>query len=384
MLCPKTREIPAWCHFHLERRLLLSTGHALHLLANAFSRLENLRVVGLHNREIKRSQRDGEDKAQRGYGWSMPGVNPRTGRPLVAGPRCSFRHSRPPDPILPLVLHALTRAGARPRSIEVDSLKNLSATCLSITFGPLAQSILSAMSELRVLRLSLRNQRMIDNVHGAEKYSLYGLQPILQRTPLLEYLRLDFGLNELEAPKEFLSWLSLRSNPTIRLPAIVRLEYLATLELGMLTLPSQTLLNLVSKFPSLTTLVYRTVTLEDDSTATASSIWPSFLLDLAHQYEFRGARSMASLSICNPGYKHLHSSSSRRVYFVTSDLRGRSGMRRSRDRMREVLYCKLSDGDFCVWLRDLACRTGVEDANDYMLSPGLTYVSFDSSSDIDA
>lgn len=165
VFCPKARELSSWCRVHLERQVLINTGYALQLLVNAFSKLENLRVVGLHDRKIKRSQRVEEDKTRRGYGWSLPGTRSRTDGLSVTSLRCHRLHHKSPDPIFPLVLHALSAAGARPRSIVVCPLENLSGSCLSIMSGPLARSNLpvhiqtrnSALEPSRSTRFPLRS-----------------------------------------------------------------------------------------------------------------------------------------------------------------------------------------------------------------------------------
>lgn len=86
----------------------------------------------------------------------------------------------------------------------------------------------------------------------------------------------------------------------------------------MLNLLPQTLLSVVSKFPSLTSLSFRKITLEDASAAThVMSIWSDFLLELADCVKCQDARTLASLSISDPTCKHLHCLSDTPVYFAT-------------------------------------------------------------------
>lgn len=374
VFCPKARELSSWCRVHLERQVLINTGYALQLLVSAFSKLKNLRMVGLHDQKMKRSQRVGEDETRRGYGWSLPGTRSRTNGLLVTSLRCHRLHHKSPDPIFPLILHALSVAGARPRSIVVHPLEDLSATCLSIMSGPLARSILPVISRLRTLHLSLQDQQGSLSAHRAADDYLYGLQVLLQHTPLLERLRLDFDLHDSMMPRKFESWPSLYQNPTIEFLEIAQLRFLATLELGMLTLFPQTLLNVVSKFPTLTSLCFRKITLEDGSAATrVRSMWSDFLLELADCVERQGA--MTSLSIRDPAYKHLHCFFSIPVYFATHDSPKGSKVEQTGDYTTQASYYKCSGSDVRVWLQKLA--TGIyhadseEDETDiYVLSDG--------------
>jgi hypothetical protein len=355
ILCPKARELSSWSRVHLERRVLVNTGYALQLLVTAFCRLKNLSAVGLHDRKIKRSQRVGEDRARSGYGWSLPGKTCRKARPLGKSLRCPRLHHKPPDSIFPLVLHALSVAGARPRSVVVHPQGNLPGTCLNIMSGPLARPIILVISTLQTLHLSLHNEQGPLSIHKVGDDYLCGLQVLLQNTPFLEHLRLDFGLDGSTMPGKFVSWLSLHQNPTIGFPKVVELKFLATLDLGMLTAFPQSLLNVVSRFPSLNSVCFREITLEDSSAAThVRSIWPGFLFELADRVERQGA--VKSVSFRDPAYKHLHSASSEPVYFATHDSPNGSKLGQTGD-YRTRAYCdERSSSDVRVWLQNLATR----------------------------
>lgn len=251
--------MPTWCHVHLERRILVNTGCALQLLVDAFYKLKNLSVVGMHDHKIERSRRLGEEKTQRGYGWSLPGTECCTTRSLGKSERSPLLHRKPPDSIFPLVLHALSLAGARPRSLILDPPGNLPGTCLSIMSGPLARRILPVMTSLRTLHLQLINERSPLGTHTAKADYLHSLQVLLQHAPLLERLQMDFGLDDSTAPGNFVTWLSLNQSAEMGGPETVKLIYLTSLELGALSVIPQALLDVVSNLPTLISASFREV-----------------------------------------------------------------------------------------------------------------------------
>jgi hypothetical protein len=367
--CPLAREIPTWCHVHLERRVLVNTGCALQLLVDAFYKLKNLSVVGLHNHKIERSRRLGEEKTQRGYGWSLPGTDCCTTTPLGKSERFPHLHRKPPDPIFPLVLHALSVAGARPRSLILDPPGNLPGTCLSIMSGPLARRILLVMNSLRTLHLQLSNERSPLDVHTSKADHLHNLKVLLQHTPLLERLQIDFGLDDSTTPGNFVTWLSLNQSAKIGVPETVKSICLTSLELGALTVIPQALLDIVSSFPTLTSASFREVLLNDDRDVNrVKDIWSEFLRELADRIKRQGA--LRTLSVRNPAYKRPQSAAVMPVYFATYSSNDRSKLGQTLKYTTHASCDKCCASDVHVWLQELATRIyQSEDATDvYTLS----------------
>lgn len=369
ILCPRAREVPTWCHVHLERRVLVNTGYALQLLVDAFYKLKDLSVVGLHDHKIERSRRLGEEKTQRGYGWSLPGTECCTTRPLGKSERSPRLHRNPPDPIFPLVLHALSVAGARPRSLILDPQGNLPGNCLSIVSGPLARRILPVMTTLRTLHLQLSNERSPLDVHTANDGYLHSLQVLLQHTPLLERLQMDFGLDDSTTPGNFVTWLSLNQSAKIGVTETVKLIYLTSLELGALSVIPQALLDVVSNFPTLTSASFREVLLDDDRDVNrVKDIWSEFLRELADRIERQGA--VRTLSVRDPAYKHPQSAAVMPVYFATYGINDRSKLVQTLKYTTHASCDECCASDVRVWLQGLATRTyqSEDDTDGYALS----------------
>jgi hypothetical protein len=108
---------------YVDRRLLLDTGRACEMLADAFSKLPNLQKVGLRDYDGQGRTRegDGPNARWRSYGWSYGLGNSERQEWLKNNPH---NHSRrtivgEADPLLPVVLHALGKALSAPKNLEI-------------------------------------------------------------------------------------------------------------------------------------------------------------------------------------------------------------------------------------------------------------------------
>jgi hypothetical protein len=102
-----------WDSTFVPRQVLLDSGIARDMLVDAFSKLPNLRTVGLRDYDGLGRVRDGAEARWRSYGWSF-GRDTSTSH---GGER--HLHVASAATILPLLLRALGIAGSRPRSLEV-------------------------------------------------------------------------------------------------------------------------------------------------------------------------------------------------------------------------------------------------------------------------
>jgi hypothetical protein len=91
---------------YVNRGMLLQTGLARDLLAQAFSKLPNLTKVGLRDYDGDGRTRDGQNARWRSWGWSL----------------CSpvrHTHASAPDAMFPVILSALAHANSLPTNVEV-------------------------------------------------------------------------------------------------------------------------------------------------------------------------------------------------------------------------------------------------------------------------
>jgi hypothetical protein len=229
--------------------------------------------------------------------------------------------------------------------------------------GPLARRILSVMTTLRTLHLRLSNEQGPFDSRTVEAGYLRSLQVLLQHTPLLERLQIDFGLDESTTPGTFVTWLSLNQSAKIEDPKSVKLRCLASLELGALSVTPEALLDVVSNLPTLVSASFREVLLDDDRDAgRVMNIWPEFLRELADRIEHQGA--VRTLSVHDPAYKRPEDSVVMPVYFATYSSDGGSKLNQTFIYKTYALCDECSASNVRVWLQELATRTyQAEDEN---------------------
>lgn len=287
-------------HGHINRALLLESGLARDMLVDAFSKLPNLRTVGLRDYNARGRDRDGEGLMGmwRSYGWSygikrddhghaqwLPSVQSMTTEMRLASPETTFG----------LILYALGCAGARPDSIEVFlRRRKLTTTSLSILNGPMAAKVMPVLAGLKTLMLIVtleytKYSRQFGApwlAYDGDNATVAPMQRLLHRVPDLETLRLNFDYKQFFAPR-FLDWLG-KPVPTSPPPGSsippVSLAKLTSLDLGQLNVTSPTLLSVITNFTGLQSLSLWKITLQCKNTEDFKDKpdrWARFLEDLS-------------------------------------------------------------------------------------------------------
>jgi hypothetical protein len=225
---------------NISREVFLATGRARDLLVEAFSKLPNLRCVGLRDYEGHGRYREGTSAKWKSYGWSL--------RDNVTHHRGKYA---PPDTILPLLLFALSKASIAPTNLETFLRRTRLPDC-SFDLSFLPPHVVPVLSGLRTLLLSLDDEQ---SIHGAQVNTAHRhLKNFLQRTPLLEHLRCNFSQNSMGSDS-FLRWLGTPSGATNKAePPPITLDHLTTLDLGNLCMRPETLLQVIAKVPNLKAL----------------------------------------------------------------------------------------------------------------------------------
>ncbi|KAK5709418.1 hypothetical protein LTR17_019817 [Elasticomyces elasticus] len=226
---------------YMHREVLIHTGHARDMLVEAFSKLPNLRTVGLRDYDGKDRIRDGHHAYWRSYGWTY-------GRD-----EADHRHhcaQVSPVPLLPMLLYALGSAHATPSNIEVFLRRHPKLTPAS--FDVVSDVTKPVLGALRTVMLHIMASHPHHRVSSNDD-DLWHQLPIkrfLEHTPAVEELRLNFEPSEMLG-HQMLGWLgedvstvpaSIPHVPSLALPA------LRTLDLGKLNTDVETLVSVLAKF----------------------------------------------------------------------------------------------------------------------------------------
>lgn len=334
------------------------------MLASAFSKLPNLRTIGIRDYNGKGRWRDGDAAMWRSYGWSSVKKDPR-----------HLRHAAmSPDPILSLLLYSLGETLTRPDRIEVflrrDRLHDASFD-LSPSF--MQSRAILVLSNLRTLLLSLQpgeDPRPFrpDPVQKHEE-SFRNLKGFLQHTPLLEHLRLNFV--DYTQPSwctdTLLAWLGTMPGPGDDLAsAPVTLDHLTTLDLGMAHVKPRTLLAIVSKFTKLEALSLWKIAfpkaLEElnDPGFTGTCMWSYYLPKLGEAFPV--PENIKNLMVGWPTERVTAGLLPERVRFADRtkvDARGSLPPESFDD---VVVYRKEVGSDVCAWLGELGERASLPPA----------------------
>ncbi|CAD0084068.1 unnamed protein product [Aureobasidium vineae] len=244
---------------YVSHDVLMATGQALHMLSTAFSKLPNLRTVGLRDYNGLGRYRDGQSATWKSWGWSfgwdgLPTYDPND----RIGQRALM--IMPPEPVLPLLFYALGQAKVLPESIHVFLRKRAKLTqqSFNILDGYLGDKIGPVLCNTKDLMLAIGSERtgyssLLTALPTKPGVSTNApLSRLLQCTPKLETLRLNFEQGQ-PAYSGFLDWLGspipntqiLSSGPVA---GPVSLPRLTALELGMVTVSSAALFNVLTKF----------------------------------------------------------------------------------------------------------------------------------------
>lgn len=254
---------------YMSRNLLLQTGVAHSMLVEAFSKLPNLKTIGLRDYDGAGRVRDGKHALWRSYGWSF-------GQPAVSlempFPPISRADTVTPDSTFGSLLHAIGCAKARPQSLQVILRRRSRLTPVSFDLftSRLCSTIDSALAELKSLMLTIALD--IDTYTSGAPWLEYNeendtatapLKKFLHHTRGLEMLRLNFDVNQFFAQR-FLTWFGFSSIPgslkSTLIPGVT-LNSLTSLELGMLTVVPETLVQIILRFDLVSLSLWK-VTLE--------------------------------------------------------------------------------------------------------------------------
>ncbi|KAF2136604.1 uncharacterized protein K452DRAFT_258856 [Aplosporella prunicola CBS 121167] len=240
---------------HLNRQALLEKGQARDMLVEAFSKLPNLRTVGLRDYSAKGRPRDGPNSSWRSYGWSYCGVSQ-----TITYPNGGASAMGSPNTLFPLIIDALARAHAVPGNIEVILRKQskLAPASFDVFSGYKAPDVAPVLGGLKKLLLTIATSNYWSDGRSSDKDGVTAtyLKRFLNHTSNLELLRLNFQPDQALATP-VLEWLGHPApDPPIALPN------LTCLDLGMLTVPGPTLVKAIAKWPKLESFNLWKVTLQ--------------------------------------------------------------------------------------------------------------------------
>lgn len=339
-------------HTDIRRDVFLNTGAACDLLVDAFSKLPNLRSVGLRDYDGNGRHRDGERAKWRSYGWSLGGTQERS------------RHRfAPPDSMLPILLFALSKASVKPTNLEAF-LRRRRMPDRSFDLTYLQLDVAPVLSGLRTLLLSLDDARVIIPQQGSTLTGHDHLQDFLQHTPLLEHLRLNFtsqiAVTSGNVNTEgFLGWLGTPSGLASKSGSSpIALEHLHTLDLGMLYVTPKTLLRVVSKFAKLKALSLWKANLHslEDRGDNADCLWASYLPEIGKA--FQAPEHVSTFMIGFAGeVVDYHVTE---VKFASKVSVDGNGVKKFEDPEGKVSYRKRVGSNVKEWLVDLGKRAFVE------------------------
>ena len=349
----------------VRRDVFISTGGARELLVDAFSKLPNLRSVGLRDYDGKGRLRDGETARWRSYGWSMGGT-------------CEHPRQRyaPPESTFLLLLFALEKASVRPTNLEAFLRKkrmpdrSFDLSCLSVDVAPV-------LSGLRTLLLSLEAPEMFHSQLGFTATGYNHLQNFLQHTPLLEHLRLNFtnmpiteGSSGNMGPEGFLRWFGTPTGTTAKAwPAPIALSHLTNLDLGMLYVTPKTLLQVVSKCAKLKALSLWKVTLQhsENPSEHANCVWSRYLPKIGQAFQAPDHVSEVMIGYAGEVTRttHYHISEVKFASRVSVD---GNGEKKFEDPEGKVSYRKRVGSNVQDWLEDLGKKAFIESLDDSEIS----------------
>ncbi|KAK0935516.1 hypothetical protein LTR29_012912 [Friedmanniomyces endolithicus] len=347
---------------YVTRELLLHTGQARDMLVEAFSKLPNLRTVGLRDYAGKGRRRDGEAARWRSWGWNWSGENTAENGGYCVG--------LSPALILPVVIYRLGLARAKPSNVEVflRSHLKLSPASFSVGDGYMLPAIGPVLAGLQTLMLHVCGGEDGGGFpQGYDAWTQAPLKRFLRHTKALETLRLNFEQHDLFGDA-ILKWLGepvpiaphVIEGPTIDVSPL-SLSKLRNLDLGMLSTEITTLIKVVAKFDLISINLWKVhLLLKDfDESADDTSPWAIFFETLANtlqsstrlqRFSVGYARQPARLETIPP--RHFDEN----VLFAPS---GDPGDRRQINAEEKVSYRAEYGSNVKQWLKDVAARTWV-------------------------
>ncbi|KAK1056733.1 hypothetical protein LTR74_014676 [Friedmanniomyces endolithicus] len=345
---------------YVTRELLLHTGQARDMLVEAFSKLPNLRTVGLRDYPGKGRRRDGETARWRSWGWNWSGENIDG-----YGVNCV---GLSPALILPMVIYSLGLARAKPSNVEVflRSHPKLSPGSFSVGDGYMLPAIGPVLAGLQTLMLHVCGGEDGGGFpQGYDAWTQAPLKRFLRHTKALETLRLNFEQYDLFGDA-ILKWLGepvsdaphITEGPTIDVSPL-SLSKLRNLDLGMLNTNSATLIKVLAKFDLISINLWKVyLRFKDfDESTDDTSPWVIFLEALAdtlqsstrlQRFSVGYARQPARRGATPPNHFDEN------VLFAPS---GDPGDRRQSNAEDRVSYRAEYGSNVKQWLKDVAART---------------------------
>ncbi|KAF1835860.1 hypothetical protein BDW02DRAFT_267203 [Decorospora gaudefroyi] len=243
-----------------EQKTLLSLGMDREMLTEAFQRLENLTTVGIRDFNAHNRFRDGKGWTS----WGSTTVYRETGIPLKFNSISTYMPEMQGtyfvSRLFSNVLYALGRANRNPPEFEVLLChQGLSDTAFSLPdfVRPAVEPVLEKMTTL-LLNVSFVGRLLHTHTNGQTVDPNAGrfIRQFLGCTPNLTHLRVNFEKGLVAHNESFLDWLG-QPVPTISArttdwfdPPPIALPFLKRLELGQLSVPTNTTVTLVTKFTS--------------------------------------------------------------------------------------------------------------------------------------
>jgi hypothetical protein len=278
-----------------DQKALLNTGIDREMLTAAFQNLENLHTVGIRDFNSNGRSRDGIDWSS----WGATTVLRETGVEL------KFAGVSPYDPpiaqdylarVFQSLIYALGRADQTPEEIELllrrhslpDHALNLPNFLLPAV-KPLLHNLKKLLLNADALYVHKYNQ--VDG-NLLEQGPGRALLRFLAQTPNLEHFRLNLVKGQVEANEQLLQRLSTsastvgsQTGSNFFDPPPIKLEYLASLELGQVQVKSKIVLDLIAKFaPTLRQLTLWKMALRDAQPTAHDpkpNLWAGFFKNMA-------------------------------------------------------------------------------------------------------
>lgn len=331
--------------------MFLATGRARDLLVEAFSKLPNLRSVGLRDYEGNGRTRDGELAKWRSYGWSLSDIPPNSRERFAS-----------PDSMLPLLFFALSEARVKPTNLEAF-LRRTRMLDHSFDLAYLPSEVAPVLSGLRTLLLSLDEGQ---SFNGQINTGHHHLKNFLQHTPLIEHLRLNFSNMFItsEGADGFLRWLGTVSGAASATePTPITLEHLSTLDLGMLSTQPETLLQVVAKFPKLKALSLWKIHLSRGGTPDIENdrqAWSQFLPKLGRAFQAPEDVGSVMVGFVLEGIRYTRAGDTTNIKFANKVSIDGNGEKRFEEPEGKVSYRKRVGSNVQDWLNELGNRTYIE------------------------
>ncbi|TKA32769.1 hypothetical protein B0A50_00994 [Salinomyces thailandicus] len=354
----------------ISRDMLLQTGIASDMLVEAFSKLPNLRTIGLRDYYAASKgsgrERDGPNAVWRSYGWTTHGNPGSSADPFRVNGHLTHQTTtwESPEYIFPVILHALAKAELRPENVDVFLRKRIKLTPNSFNvFDPRTTTLLvPVLAGIRRLMLSLSVPHRFGAVavgSSTEATLNIPLKRFLSCTPGVQCLRLNFTEHQRFADR-FLEWFGLpRQSSTIAstldecdIPPI-ELNRLTELDLGMVPIKASTLVKVIAKFRLKSLNLWKMQLMGNDDVALKKhdNYWSRVFTALAG--DLAATTQLQSVMVGFPSQLRRDSQQDERIEFVSD---GDRDNRQTENLLNMVSYRSTFGSSVTDWLREMAAK----------------------------